>query len=78
MKILLSPKTRNPIQVELSPKEVDVIVFALRRVGGDTDGPRGTVSQLLEDFHEAEPFSLWSDYRSSNHLPDTWKLAYGE
>lgn len=78
MKILLSPKTRNPIQVELSPKEVDVIVFALRRVGGEPAGPRGTVDQLLESFYDTEPFNLLSDSRSSNDLPDTWELAYGE
>lgn len=76
MKLVSVSDARLPITVEMSPREMDLILFALNRIGGDTEGPRGEADKIGQFLCEQGAERLKSDPHYSSHLPDTWSKAY--
>jgi len=76
MKLVSVVEERKPITVEMSPREMDLILFALNRIGGDTEGPRGEADKIGQFLCEQGAERLKSDPHYSSHLPDTWSKAY--
>lgn len=76
MKVISVVEERKPLVVEITPKEQDVILFALRKVGGNPEGPRGVLAAIIGvlENHGAVPLKPDSDV--SHYLPDTWEQAY--
>lgn len=76
MKLISVVEERKPITVEMSPREVDLILFALNRIGGDPEGPRGDADDIAQFLSKQGAVRLKSDPHHSSHLPDTWEKAY--
>lgn len=76
MKLISVVEERKPITVEMSPREMDLILFALNRVGGDAGGPRGDADKIGKFLCEQGAVRLKPDPNHSSHFPDTWSKAY--
>lgn len=73
MKILEKKPVRQNIVVELTPKDQDVLFFALRHVGGDPEGPRGQANQISDLLRDIGARLLSHDKHMRNYFTDTWE-----
>lgn len=76
MKLVSVADTRPPITVEMSPKEMDLILFALNRIGGSPTGPRAEADKIGQFLSKQGAVRLKNHEYQSLHLPDTWEQAY--
>lgn len=82
MKVLpnLEPVVRKSIKVELTPEDMDVIYFAIYKMGGNPSGPRGTAYKLAGQLRQEGAKELRQGPQTSLgiiYYPDTWEYAEG-
>lgn len=76
MKLIAKETERLPITVEISPKEMDLILFALNRIGGAPTGPRGEADAIALFLSRQGALHIKSANGIVTNLPDTWEKAY--